>query len=189
MSDEIEQTIATIDDPADPIPAITASLDLPAPPPHLGPLRAARMLEVAGLHLAGLRIKEIAARTGMAYGTVVNYLTHAKKHGVVKEDEGLTALKARMALRSLETIDELMEDPDKTIRGKYALEAAKGLGQLVQHQKQDVRGGPAGAGNFDLTLNLNIIEPKRPMKDGDVIAGEIVGVPRTLNAPEDDKDT
>lgn len=190
MSDEIEQTIAPIDDnPADPIPAIAASLKLEAPPPYLGPQRAAKMMQCAGLRLAGLRLNEIAKRTGLAYGTVSNYLADARRHGVYKEDDAIATVKTHMRAKALDVIDELMDDDDKAIRGKFALETAKGLGELVQHQKQDVRGGGmAAGGNFDFTLNLVVTEPKRAVKDGDVIAGEIVGIPRTLGAADDDKD-
>ena len=147
------------------------------------------MMQCAGLRMAGLRLREIATRTGLAYGTVSNYLADARRHHVYKEDDAIAVVKQRLRMKSLDVIDELMDDEDKAIRGKYALEAAKGLGELVQHQKQDVRGAiGVGGGNIDLTLNLVITEPKREMKSGDVIAGEIVGTPRMLGAVEDDKD-
>lgn len=156
-------------------------------PEGLPPRMAASMVRCVAWALVGLNGKQIAERTGLSHGHVRNLLSAAKRLKVYEPRDVDRSLIDRMRTESMENLQELMHDDDKAIRLKTNLEVAKGLGELVQHANVKGAGLPGGGGgtSMDFTLTLNIVEPKRTVKDGDIIAGEIVGVPRELGQGEE----
>ncbi len=188
MPDEIEQTIAPID-ANDPVPHLARSITIELPDQGDRKINTSMALVLA-CHILGLSGPDIAKRTGLTHGTVRNSLSHGRRLGARKEIDPTAIVKDRLFGKAVDTLDELMDEGHSDeLRAKIATDAVKGVGGYQQYAKQEMKGGPAGAGGgFDFTLNLVITEPKRAMKDGDVIAGEIVGVARTLDAADDAKD-
>jgi DNA-binding CsgD family transcriptional regulator len=137
------------------------------------PRMSRRMAEVCADRMQGLTYREIAELRGISVKTIGNLLYEARQRAHIRDVPDLLTHQALPL-----AVDNLVEGLRQGDQ-KYTLATLKGLGAFATHAKQE-QNINANAG---MTLTLKVEMPEgREVRDPETLIGEVVGLPRVLDA-------